>query len=61
VHYYEDMRTSREYVTQNCTQSLQRILDLRRQDEGLIHQDAQSNLWHAAIILVILQEVVQRH
>jgi hypothetical protein len=37
------------------------ILDLQRQDQGLVHQDAQSNLWHVAIILVILQEVLQRH
>jgi hypothetical protein len=36
-------------------------LDLRRQDQGLVRQDAQSILWHAAIILVILQEVSQRH
>ncbi len=39
----------------------QRTLDLRRQDQGLVCQHAQSYLWHAAIILVILQEVSQRH
>jgi hypothetical protein len=36
-------------------------LDLRRKDQGLVRQNAQSNLWHASIILVILQEVLQRH
>jgi hypothetical protein len=37
------------------------ILDLTRQDQGLVHQDAESSLWHAAIIFVIIQEVLQRH